>query len=94
MLDARVELFAQLLGIYACRRADGYNLRARRALAPLVQFRDFGATSHHLEGKTLVRGVRSENDPLTAVNGRRCAGGRRNAGPPLKKSPPGKARGP
>ena len=71
MLDARVELVAQLPGINASRRADGYNLRARRTLAPLVQFRDFGATSHHLEGKTLVRGVSSKDNPLTAVYGRR-----------------------
>ena len=55
LLDARVELVAQLSGID--RRTDGDNLRARRPLPPLIQFRYLRATSDDLEGDPLVRRV-------------------------------------
>ncbi len=64
--DASIELVAQFLGID--RRANGDNLRAWRPLAPLVQFKDLGPASHCLQGETLVRGVRGENDALTPEN--------------------------
>ena len=46
LLQASVELVAQLLGIE--RRANGDNLRARRASAPFVEFEYLGATSDYL----------------------------------------------
>ena len=61
--DARVELVVQLPGIDRCTNGD--DLRTRRTVAPLVEFGDFRATSHYLEGKTCVRGVGSKDDPLT-----------------------------
>ena len=61
-----IELVVQFLVIDL--GANGDNLGPWRTFAPLVQFRDLRPTPHYLQGKTLVGGVRGENDSLTAVN--------------------------
>ena len=66
MLKASIELVAQFLAIDLS--ANGDNPGPRRTFAPLAQFGDLRPTPHGLQGKTLVRGVRGEDDALTAVN--------------------------
>lgn len=51
LLEAQVELVAQLLGID--RLTDGDDLCARRPIAPLIRLGDLRATSDNLKGDPL-----------------------------------------
>ena len=74
--ETLLERFLQRLRIDAAKCADGHNLRARRASAPLVLQRDIHAFANDLQYRAPRRGIGSVDHAFGPVDVHRQTGRR------------------